>query len=327
MASMSSLPPEMLGEIAACFQNDTSIGENKDRIADQNTLAILSRASKSFQSVAQPLLHRKIYLAVWDPVGVSILSLIKVLHHREDLRSRVGQVHIHFERAFSCRLKRTMDDIRNLGPFARTIGRPNLGTALEECKNSSRLYDTVLSSLLFHQLQGVSQVMITGLDGPDLKYGYEEFDQIDNAWSVLPALLISPSETPEALLQNLIFLRLGAHIGTTMDLSHFHLLACLALNLENFEGFRFESLPAEAFNAFKKLKHLTLWEAPLVDDVSSNQQGNFEIPPGLHSFDYFVRSSWFSDELNISPIKVRRALVRHSDTLFTFTFGSTWKVE
>ncbi|KXH69399.1 hypothetical protein CSAL01_01878 [Colletotrichum salicis] len=211
MASMSSLPPEMLGEIAACFQH-ALIGANKDWIADQNTLAILSRVSKSFQSAAQPLLHRKIYLAVRDPVGVSILSLIKVLHHREDLRSRVDHVHIHFERAFSCRLKRTMDDVRNLGHFARTIGRPNLSTALEE-------------------------------------------------W------------------------------------------------------FRFESVPAEAFNAFKKLKHLTLWEAPLVEDVSSNQQGILEIPPGLHSFDYCVRSSWFSDELNISPIKVRRALAQHSDTL------------
>ncbi|KXH57134.1 hypothetical protein CNYM01_13883 [Colletotrichum nymphaeae SA-01] len=315
MASISSLPPEMLGEIAACFQDDSPLDAYNDWTADQKTLAILSRISKSFQYAAQPLLYRKIYLAVRDPVGLDILSLIKVLYHRQDLRSKVDEVQIHFEQAYSCHLKRTTEDVQNLHRLAENIGQTNLCHTLQGNTNDPWIYNNVLSSLLFNQLQGVSQVMITGLDGPDMKGDYGEFDHFENAWSVLPYLLIAPSETPEALLPNLAFLRLDAHVITITGLSEFHLLARLAPNLEEFEGWGFESIPVEAFNTFKRLKRLSLSEAPFVDSDFPNQGEFLQIPPGLHSFHYSTRFSCFTDELNISPMRVRRALAHHSDTL------------
>ncbi|KXH38571.1 hypothetical protein CSIM01_05696 [Colletotrichum simmondsii] len=315
MASISSLPLEMLGEIAACFQDDSPLDAHNDWTDDQKALAILSRVSKSFQYAAQPLLYCKIYLAVRDPVGLNILSLIKVLSHRKDLRSKVDKVQIHFEKAFSCHLKRTTDDVQNLDHLAREIDQTSLCRALQGNNKSSWLYNNVLSSLLFNQLQGVSQVMITGLFVPDIEDDYGEFDHFENAWSVLPYLLIAPSETPEALLPNLVFLRLDAHIITITGLSEFHLLARLAPNLEEFEGWGFESVPVEAFNTFKKLKRLSLSEAPFVDSDFPNQGEFLQIPPGLHSFHYSTRFSFFSDELSISPMRVRRALAQHSDTL------------
>ncbi|KAI3553061.1 hypothetical protein CABS03_11154 [Colletotrichum abscissum] len=315
MASISSLPPEMLGEIAACFQDDTPLGVKKDWIADQNTLTILSRVSKSFQYATQPLLYRKIYLAVRDPAGLDILSLIKVLYHRKDLRSKVNKVQIHFGTGFSCHLERTIDDFQELDHLAREIGQTSLSRALWGNTSRQWSYNNVLSSVLFHQLRGVSQVMITGLCGQNWKANYGVFNHFDDAWSVLPYLLIPPSETPEALLPNLTFLRLDLHVITTIDLSTFHLLTRLAPNLEEFEGCGFESVPVQAFNTFKRLKRLSLSEAPLVDSDFPNQGEFLQIPPGLHSFYYSTRFSWFSDEQNISPMRVRRALAQHSDTL------------
>ncbi|KAK1713924.1 hypothetical protein BDP67DRAFT_489392 [Colletotrichum lupini] len=315
MASISSLPPEMLGEIAACFQDDTPLGVKKDWKADQYTLAILSRVSKSFQYATQPLLYRKIYLAVRDPAGLDILSLIKVLYHRKDLRSKVNKVQIHFEKAFSCHLERTRDDVQKVDHLAREIGQTSLSRALQGNTNSLWSYNNVLSSLLFHQLRGVSQVMITGLFGPKWNADNGVFNHFDDVWSVLPYLLIPPSETPEALLPNLTFLRLDAHVITTIDLSDFHLLTRLAPNLEEFEGCGFESVPVQAFNTFKRLKRLSLSEAPLVGSDFPDQGEFLRIPPGLHSFYYSTRFSWFSDEQNISPMRIRRALAQHSDTL------------
>ncbi|KAK1449414.1 hypothetical protein CMEL01_08729 [Colletotrichum melonis] len=315
MASISSLPPEMLGEIAACFQDDTPLGVKKDWKAGQKTLAILSRVSKSFQYATQPLLYRKIYLAVRDPAGLDILSLIKVLYHRQDLRSKVDKVQIHFEEAFSCHLERSADDVQNLHHLARNICQTNLCRALQGNTKSSWSYNNVLSSLLFNQLRGVSQVMITGLYSPDLKDDYGEFDHFDNAWSILPYSLIPPSETPEALLQNLTFIYLDAHEVTKIQLSEFHTLACLAPNLETFSGCRFKNVPTAAFNGFKKLKDLSLVDAPIQNDDSLSHGGFLEIPPGLHSFQYSVRFALYLGEQYISPMKVRRALAQHSDTL------------
>ncbi|KAF4780983.1 hypothetical protein HER10_EVM0005453 [Colletotrichum scovillei] len=318
MASISSLPPEMLGEIAACFQDDSPLNAHNDWTADQKTLAILSRVSKSFQYAAQPLLYRNIYLAVRDPVGINILSLIKVLYHRQDLRSKVNKVQIHFEKAFSCHLERTTDDVKNLHDMAWNMDQTNLCRALYWSTKGSWLYNNVLSSLLFNQLQGVSQVMITGLDGPDITDDYGEFDHFENAWSVLPYLWIAPSETPEALLPNLAFLRLDAHVITIPGSLEFHLLARLAPNLESISGCRFESVPAAAFNGFKKLKHLSLVDAPLEHECFPNEEPLLGIPPGLHSFHYIVcdRSR---DELYISPMKARQALAQHSDTLISIS--------
>ncbi|EXF84929.1 hypothetical protein CFIO01_02142 [Colletotrichum fioriniae PJ7] len=315
MASISSLPPEMLGEIAACFQDDTPLGAKNDWTADQKTLAILSRVSKPFQYAAQPLLYRKIYLFVREPAGINIISLIKVLYHRKDLRSKVDKVQIHFEEEYSYPLGRTKDEVQNLRHLARNIGQKSLCRALQGSSGRSGMYRKVLSSLLFSQLQGVSQVKITELYGPDFEFDYRKLDRFGNAWSVLPCLLIPPSEAPEALLQNLVSLYLDAHGTTTMRLSDYHLLARLAPNLGAFSGRRFKSIPVEAFNHFKKLKHLSLVDAPLEDKDSPYQGGFLEIPPGLQYFQYSMHFPYFSGKLNIPPMKVQRALAERSDTV------------